>query len=55
MTSNVLMPNIDTLAYLLFIVLAVGISSLLISRKFNISYVLLFVFFGSFSVQCSIL
>lgn len=46
MTSNVLIPDVDTLAYLLFMVLAVGISSLLISRKFNISYVPLFVFFG---------
>lgn len=46
MTSNVLIPDVDTLAYILFMVLAVGISSLLISRKFNISYVPLFVFFG---------
>ncbi|ALM76574.1 cation:proton antiporter [Thermococcus barophilus] len=46
MTSNVLVPDVDTIAYILFMVLAVGMVSLLISRRFNVSYVPLFVFFG---------
>ncbi|NJE42373.1 sodium:proton antiporter [Thermococcus sp. GR6] len=44
--SNVLIPSVDILAYVFFVVLSIGLVSLLISKKFNISYIPLFIFFG---------
>ena len=44
--SNVLIPSVDLLAYVFFVTLSVGLASLLISQRFNVSYIPLFVFFG---------
>ncbi|NJE30896.1 sodium:proton antiporter [Thermococcus sp. 18S1] len=44
--SNVLVPSVDLLVYVFFVVLAVGLVSLLVSRRFNVSYIPLFMFLG---------
>ncbi|NJE06456.1 sodium:proton antiporter [Thermococcus sp. M36] len=46
--SNVLIPSVDLLAYVIFLVLAIGLLSLLVSRRFNVSYVPLFILLGIF-------
>ncbi|NJE60859.1 sodium:proton antiporter [Thermococcus sp. 21S7] len=44
--SNVLIPSVDLMVYVFFVVLAVGLVSLLVSKKFNVSYIPLFMFLG---------
>ncbi|ASJ04345.1 cation:proton antiporter [Thermococcus barossii] len=44
--SNVLVPTVDLMVYVFFVVLAVGLVSLIMSKKFNVSYIPLFMFLG---------